>query len=60
MTCWGPGTTVEQRGTVSGQTAHQGEPCRTCHGTGWYDLLTGPGVDPDRRHGTGAPRPDAE
>lgn len=60
MTCFGAGTTVEHRGTVSGHTARQGETCRTCGGEGWYSQLSGPGVDPAKRHGTGIARPDVQ
>lgn len=61
MTCRGTGTSLEYRGTVSGHTATMGENCRTCHGSGWYGLLAGPGVDPAKRHGTGAaPPPQAQ
>jgi len=55
MTCAGSGVSMEQRGTVGGHTAHVGERCRTCHGAGMYDSTTGPGVNPDRRHGSGRP-----
>jgi len=34
------------------------EICRTCHGAGVYDWRTGPGVDHEKRHGTG--RPESE